>query len=218
MSGFQKKACWRILGVCAAVIGWLLFDAGQAQILVIDNSTSPLAVALSIDATTSVANVFATDSQTYQLNSITLLQLSGDIHHPLDVELWSDSSSRPASVFATGFSPNGTNALFGTRTYTPAGTVTLSPNTRYWLVLEQAGSSYGWRDTHPVSPLNAYNTGPGTLGGVSLNSGSGWSVETPTACYFQVLATPVPEPAACVTASGIVLAAFGAWRRRQARR
>ena len=101
----------------------------------------------------------------------------------------------------------------GDRSYSPTGTITLAPNTTYWLV---AG--------YPVNDVVywTYTTD------VSQTGGSGWSIGDDSYTFndpnWEVLgddvpvllgvnATPVPEPSTYAMIAGFSLVGFAGWRR-----
>ncbi len=85
----------------------------------------------------------------------------------------------------------------GIYTYTPASSLTLSPNTPYFIVVTAgtaiANGAYEWS----VASAFSYNPndGWGSLGGVWTSSdGSSWPAPTVGYPLFAITATPVPEP------------------------
>jgi hypothetical protein len=102
----------------------------------------------------------------------------------------------------------------GIFTYTPTSTLTLSPNTRYFIVLTSgttiATGAYEWN----YMDANSYNPGDGwSVGGVLISSGG--RTLLPDYPQFSIDATPIPEPGVLALSGlgGLLIL----WHRRKSR-
>ena len=108
--------------------------------------------------------------------------------------------------------PNGSNATISDSQFLPSGTLTLAPNTTYWLVAksESATGFYSWIGSNPgVLP-----TGSATDVSYSSFNGTTWSSST-TFNTVNVTVTPVPEPVHFTLIGAGALVGFAALRRKR---
>lgn len=197
--------------LATAVIGLLCASQVSAQTVIVDNTAEPVHVTspVAVNFSSWEANKFTTDANTYSLQSITLnLDDALDTSGAFVVELHSDNSGTPGS-FIAALSGSVNPATAGLYTYTPSSTVTLNPNTPYWVVamVSSGNGDYGWHFTSSTSQAPG---AVGTVGGFSesLDQGASWSAEdTSFPSEFKVVGV-VPEPSTYAAVFGLVALGF----------
>ena len=178
----------------------------QAQTIV-DNTASTISGSDVIDSNNWLANSFTMDGTSRSLQSVTLSLADGNaVGGTFQVQVWDDGGSKPGTVIAT-LSGNSDPLTENIYSYTPSATVTLSANTKYWVVAEASTTSgiYNWNIANP-----SVSTGVGTLGGWSgtADAGSFWTAENNTG-PFMFNVTAVPEPSSYAAVFGILALGFG---------
>jgi hypothetical protein len=132
------------------------------------------------------------------------------------VSIYSDNDGAPGSVLTGGLlngpsQPTG----FAFQTYTAAHEISLTANTRYWIVaagdgLALSGGAYGWGE----AVNNDYNSPiDWTFGywGFSPDGGTTWNLSenfNPGRLLTAISGTIVPEPAAATMLTGLLPVLF----------
>ena len=181
---------------------------------VIDSTTQSVTGAAAINFSDWNGNKFVNDATSRNLQSITLsMDVAADTSGSFRVELYSNSGSLPGSSLGI-LTGNGNPATAGLYTYTPSSTITLNPNTTYWVVAKVTSGlgDYSWNYTSTTT-----HGGTGTLGGFSesFDQGGSWSAENVSfPSMFSVTATAVPEPSSYAAMLGVAALGFGIFNRR----
>lgn len=209
----------------------LTFSLGSdAQILIVDNLSSYQAGNFRMQYTKAGdyvwnGNRFQTDLQGYHLDAVTI-HLQGDPGMGANntgaivVGLWSDVLTGPFMQHSPGIELQRLNgeshpASTGAYIYTPVSGLTLSAATSYWIVVS---GDFATPHTGFGGYLWSYSSGgsagPGSLGGIAVGFGGGWSTEIspPGSLLFSVSGVAVPEPVHVAAAVGAGLMCFAVVR------
>ena len=184
---------------------------------VINNTSQSVTGVAPINFSDWNGNKFVNDASSRNLQSITLsMGGAADTSGAFQVELHSNSGGLPGGLLGV-LTGNGNPATAGLYTYSTGSTITLSPNTTYWVVAKVTSGlgDYSWNYTSTTT-----QSGTGTLGGFSesTNQGGSWSAENVSfPSMFSVTATAVPEPASYAAMLGIAALGFGVISRRYRR-
>ena len=166
-----------------------------------------------------LADRFATDNDSYSLNSV-VLNFASTPTGSVFVDLYSDNAGSPGTSLFTFTNPGSLTS--GDNTFTAVGFGPLSANSFFWIVLRgaAAGNSAEWNFTDgsgTVTPAwqtmdNAYRS---TLGGA-------WNLSASQPYMMQVSAerTSVPEidPSGVGSVMALVTGALGLLERRRSRK
>lgn len=204
----------RLVLTLIAVVG---LSSAAKSALVLDNTTNNSGDQSFLGGANWLAQSFQTSAGSWTLNDVSLrFRFSGG---NIVVSINADSGSLlPGASLQTLSGPTSNSGATPTiDTYTSTG-LSLSGNTRYWIVVrENQSGELGW-----TTAANSTTTGSWSIPGsnpsaTSVNSGTSWTGSS-TIQNFSINATAaaVPEPgtwaAAALLAGG---AAFARWRRRQ---
>jgi len=187
----------------------VVLTCAQAQTIIVDNTAATVSGSDVIDSNTWQANSFTMDGTSRSLQSVTLSLDNGNaVGGNFQVQLWNSGGSQPGTLLAT-LSGNSDPLTANTYSYTPSSTVTLSANTKYWVVAEGSTTSgtYIWNYT-----TSSASTGVGTLGGWSIthDAGNSWNAEINADPFMlNVTAGAVPEPSSYAAVFGILALGFG---------
>jgi hypothetical protein len=166
------------------------------------------------------AQSFATDGAPYQLISIEVIAGAASTTPPPVVvaELHADRGGAIDLLITTLTAPSLDGAL-GARTFVPDVSVTLDPDTPYWVVM---GSQVPGDGTYELAYANSNNyVGSGSIGfwADSSDSGLNWKYQFDFPYFIQVNVTPgsdedgdgVPDPldVCCNTPPGVAVDAEG---------
>lgn len=167
------------------------------------------------------AQEFTTDINGYALTSIDAMVGTGNASPGVIAQLRADDvNTHEIDLTAGGllgsFTPPDVLGTQSVRSFTPVGSVTLSPNTSYWFLLgSSTDGTYAWSYVEG----SAY-TGLGSIRqensvADSQDSGLNWNYHALTShpYFFQVNVNPVPVPAA-VWFFGSALGLMGMKRRK----
>jgi len=179
-------------------------------------------LSFSIGGQFQLAVSFTTPNQPYDVDSITL-RLS-DYTSALDtpaVGIYTDNADAPSTTLigALFTNPNSPSTGINDFPFNANGSVPLSANTKYWMLVDASAGSFLWRASDSDNPNPRTPTGDATFGRFALSFDNGASYNDPnTAPYnflhtFQINATAVPEPVHVSLAIGIALLAFAFYRR-----
>jgi hypothetical protein len=204
--------------VLVAVASSLVFlTCAQAQTIIVDNTAATVSSSDVIDSGNWQANSFTMDGTSRSLQSVTLSLDNGNaVGGNFQVQLWSSGGSQPVTLLAT-LSGNSNPLTANSYSYTPSSTVTLSADTKYWVVAEGSTTSgtYNWNFA-----TSSASTGVGTLGGWSntANAGTSWNAEINIEPFmFNVTAGAVPEPSSYTAVFGVLALGFGVASRHRRR-
>lgn len=149
----------------------------------------------------SSAQGFSVGSSAWELRSIQLGLANGDADLPSPaVQLFTNGSNEPGSLIATLSGPVGGQPVTSKSLYTFSGTVTLSPNTDYWIVLSDTSaastqSGYEWyADDAFTTPAEKNSSGITYLGTKAQAFTNGAWTNTVPSLSLEVNAVAVPEP------------------------
>ena len=127
---------------------------------------------------------FTTDSTAYTTLSTTLL-LQNTSAGAAELDIYSDGGLRPGTLKSVLTSPaTYSSSSLANATFTGSG-LTLSANTKYWLVLKATSGAFDWGWTNDDSIVQEWGT--------SSNSGSVWFTDNAFPFQYSVTGT-VPEP------------------------
>jgi hypothetical protein len=221
------KARGKIAGSLAILaVGLLAPQIGQAQgsITFLSNLEQTSAGGDQVGSDSWLAAAFQTgiNAAGYELNSIQLAMTDASgAPGGITVKLYANIS--PPIALSPGASLGVLSGLSdpttaGTYTYAPVSSLTLSPNSYYFIVLTAgttvANGAYDW--SH--AGANNYNPNGGWrsfAGGWTSANGTSWNASTAVFSQFAINATPAPEPGVMgLFALGGLLVAF---QRRKAR-
>jgi hypothetical protein len=214
-----------IVGVVAYVVGLTTPQVVEAQgtITYVSNlgQTSSGAVSVGSDSWYAADFITGNNAGGYALNSIQLAMTDASGGpNGFTVMLYS-SVSGIATFPGTGLGTLAGSAdptAAGAYTYAPVSSLTLAPNTYYFIVLTAgttvANGAYDWSVTGTSSPgYNSYHWG-GEIFFADSTDGSHWSYTSANYGQFSLDATATPEPGVIsLFALGGLLVAF---RRRKA--
>ena len=171
---------------------------------------------------TDVAQSFTTGDTATTLDSITIsLNSISGAGFSLGLSLYTNGSSRPGTLIET-LSSSAAPAI-GNNVFESGSSTLLEANTTYWWVASASGGVSG-----TTSSLNMASAASGEaldgwfIGGASVsgsynpNSGWGsWSGYVGDVLKFEIVATPVPEPATTAALVGLITLGVAACRRRR---
>jgi hypothetical protein len=156
--------------------------------------------------------------------------LSGTIASPnFAVYVYTSTGSFPAATPGVSLGTGSGQTDPGIQTYYTYSFsgVTLQPNTMYWVVMQllpspPATGFYDWFDSPISSNIGSWSVGEAGInsyaspygGNASPYGGTGWFPNSPLYPVIAVVATPVPEPAACAVLLGLPALALACFRRR----
>jgi hypothetical protein len=204
----KKGMCMKKIIILLAF--WLIQQATQAQgILYLSNlGQTPTGNNPVGDHWQVASEVFTGNNANGYLLDAVELEMADASGTPngFTVMLYSAHSNVPT---AGGFSPGSSLGTLtgsdnpstaGIYSYSPVSSLTLSPNTYYFIVLT-AGTSvenetYEWSVTDPNSYNPTDNWGAGGVWFTRSPTGSGWSYNSSDAPEFALTATAIPEPSA----------------------
>jgi hypothetical protein len=201
------------ISVCILFAAALLPGSATAGILY-DNLGNGNGNGTGVNATTWLANSFTTDGSADTITSLTLSLEGIAGGGNLTVDIDASTAGGPGSVLGSGTIPQSALSPTGFTDITGTGSLTLAPNTMYWIVL--AGSSTTQNDALWERAKNS--TGIGVAGediASSNNSGSTWVVRGVGGDFVPFVmelqdSTPTPEPGTLAVAflglAGIVAA------------
>lgn len=192
----------RTLGATLVASGTLsLFSLPSQAAVVIGNMPANDEASTSINSSTfQKAMVFTMGNQAFTVDNV-VLRLSSyntatDVARLgffLDVGGGSNTGSQEGSFLQAPVSASDDAGDF---TFTPAGSLTLAANTRYWLLLDASAGDFLWRASNPaVSPV-----GSGAafdFGRFSTTNGATYTNST-FLNSFQINGTVVPEPSSAL--------------------
>ena len=148
---------------------------------VVSNTGGTAAGSLSPQSTLWLAQRFTTDDQEYEVTSVTF---RGARHpaHSLAIYVYAHDAVGDAPVAgATGFGQMDASAVtttLGEQIVPAMGTITLQPNTAYWIVIQPSDSNTAfWTQTSDLGNLS----GPGTIENrraFSSDGGASWTGST----------------------------------------
>jgi hypothetical protein len=149
-----------------------------------------------VDFTGPEAQAFTTDSGTYNLTSVTI-NISGvtNAGGNFTLRIFSDSGGLPGSVVSGGVLSGPGNPVVGQNVYTAAGTLTLAPNTQYWVVAQvsSGAGSYDWSTTASFNQTGSWTILDNEA--YSEDAGATWDSDVDV-LQMSVSATPAGAPAA----------------------
>lgn len=158
------------------------------------------------------ASSFTTDSQAYNLDSIQLSIRSAESPSGgLQLSVWSGATEPGSSL---GLLSGTDNPSPGLNSYTASG-ISLAANTRYWMVVKVTSGSgtYGFNTTTSLAQSGSWTIGNQPLQYLDIDGYRTWvAVDDPH--QFAVYATPVPEPAAVMGVTSLVLVGYSLARRK----
>jgi|ERR1017187_7287082 hypothetical protein len=161
---------------------------------------------------------FTTPATAYTLNNVIVPLFGYDpTGDTVLLGFYTDTGVPGTLVGSLLTNPAGQGAVTSDYTFTPASTITFSPNTTYWMVFGvDAGTVYFQQSSLTgTTPI-----GDATFGNFKLtgNSGANWFDYTATMggqFEFQINATAVPEPSTYAALTSAAVLVFAAYRRRQ---
>ncbi len=214
-------------GIAAFVFGVFAPQIGTAQ------GTTTFVSSISSNATGSVsvgndswmAALFYTGNNAsgYVFNSVELGMMN-DTGNPsgFTVMLYGQSPPNGATLPGTSLGTltgSANPATGGVYTYTAPPSLTLSPQTAYFILVTSgttvANGAYEWSESAYPPAINLWGVGNGIM--QSSNGGLGWTV-TPYLgiAQFAIYASPVPEPGVLgLLALGSLLVGFQRWKTRR---
>lgn len=201
----RRTTVSRATGLCLATAG---FGIANAAIVISNHPGNDATQSAGLNTLRMKGMAFTTDAQAWVLDSA-VLRLNANAGAAPIFTLNADGGTAPGVALFTFTNPGS----FGTgiQDYTFTGGFALNPNTKYWLVLGQTGSSspFDWKASSPAQTPTGTWTHTGSV--FTSNGGSTWSTSSILTTYF-INATVVPEPVTLV-ALGVGLAAIARRRR-----
>ena len=190
---------------------FLLFGNPGHAATVTSNLGDPGSASQNFSSSLQLGSSFTTDNSSYTLNSVTL-SLDSPLSSSVTVtlSLFADASGAPTGSALETFTPL-TFSSGGNKTFNST-TLTLAPDTTYWLTVSGSGTVPVWFAT--ASPAQTGNWSIGDNDLQSNDGGTSWST-SPNIGMFSVDASPVPEPAP-VAFVFLAPVCYAAWRRRKA--
>lgn len=202
---FALAALWLCLGARSA----------QAQVLLVDNLSTPSDVSDRIGGTLWQADAFQTDNRGYMLSSATL-KLSSPSGGVVTVDLYSNTgANKPGSLLVTLGTSNPLTTTLVDTLFKPVGVQTLQPNTVYWLVAHSLTDAE-WGATNATNYIGVGSIPPANAFAISNASGASWATQPLSNGPNQFRVTvDTPEPGAMALVAGLGAAGLYTFRRRR---
>lgn len=174
-----------------------------------------------VDPSQQPAVAFTTPGLSYDIDSVTL-KLDGYISAsttPL-VGFFTDAGGQPGSLVGSLLTnPSSVSGSTADFVFLPAATLTLSPNTTYWLLVDASAGSYGWAVSGSDTPTPRTPVGEATFVAykIGIDDGAEYVDDSPIPSFtISATAVPVPEPSQyALMLTGLGFLGFARWRRRQ---
>jgi hypothetical protein len=210
----KNKLC--CLG-CILITAFSVLPDVNAQVILIGNYPSTDGAGSTIDTVNKKALVFTTPNNgtSYDINSVVLRlanYTAATSPNPA-IGFYTDGGTAPGTLVGNLLTdaPLGGSTLAADYTFLPSGSLTLSANTTYWLLIDAEGGSFQSRST-----TTALHSDVGSTGSFMRFPVSGAWASSSVFNALTVNATAVPEPVHYTLGGAVALLAFAGYRRYQA--
>lgn len=137
-----------------------------------------------IDNSQMIGSSFTTDNNSYTLNFVTA-RLQEFAEAPITIDLYSNNSGAPGTVIdGLTTTDDIASGSYNNYDFTPSSSVSLDPNTTYWLIGSSSSGGYAWSHTDSINQTGLGTIGDGTA--YSDDGGSSFTTDNEDPVQFAV--------------------------------